>query len=244
MKDLFKQPLVAASLVLALSLLLSAVIASSAAYKIRTMDNVLSVTGSAKQSITADQAKWTVNFSRPVTATTVKEGYVQLDRDLQIIKKFFVSNGFEETKLDISTIYMDEVYENVTPAPEFKKYTLRQTVTVISNDVERVAAISKNTKDIIEKGVMLAAMAPEYSYSGLATVRVKLLSDALKDARARAESISSVSGSSVGKLKSATGGVVQVLQRGTNEVSDYGAYDTSSIEKDVMVTVRASFAIN
>ncbi len=38
-------------------------------------------------------------------------------------------------------------------------------------------------------------------------------------------------------------GVVQVLPPSSTEVSDYGAYDTSSIEKEVMVTVKASFRL-
>jgi hypothetical protein len=243
MKELLKNPIVAGSITLAVGLLLSAIVASSAAYNIKAMDNVLAITGSARQSIIADQARWTLNFSRTVTAQSIKEGYLQIDRDRDIIKKFFIKNGFEEAKLEISTVYMDEVYENNTPSPESKKYNLRQSVTVNSLDVERIASISKNTKEIAEQGVLLAALTPEYSYTKLGEVRVKLLSEALKDAKARAESIASVSGSSVGKLKSAAGGVVQVLPQGSVEVSDYGAYDTSSINKEVMVTVRASFAI-
>lgn len=244
MKELFKQPTVAAACVLGAALLLSAVVASSAAYSIRAMDNVLAVTGSAKKSIVADQGKWTVNISRPVMASTIKEGYSQLDRDLKIVKDFFIKNGFSEKDLVVTTVFMDEVYENVTPAPEYKKYTLRQSVTVTSSDVERISAVSKDTKDIIEKGVLLTVLSPDFSYTKLAEIRVSLLSEALTDAKARANSIASVSGSSVGKLKSAAGGVVQVLPQGSNEVSDYGTYDTSSIQKEVMVTVRASFAIN
>lgn len=243
MKDMYKQPIVAGSIVLALGLLVSVVVLTNAAYGIRAMDNVLSVTGSAKQSVVADQAKWTVNISRPVTVSTIKEGYAQLANDLQIVKQYFAKNGFDEAKLSVTTVFMEEVYENSTPAPENKKYVLRQSVTVTSGDVERIAALSKNTTDMVNKGVLLSALSPEYSISGLNNLRVKLLAEALKDAKARAESIVSVSGSTVGKLKSAAGGVVQVLTQGSNDVSDYGTYDTSSINKDVMVTVRASFSI-
>lgn len=243
MKEVFKHPIVTGSIVMAIGLFLSALVASSAAYNIKVMDNVLSVTGSAKQSIIADQAKWTVNFSRTVTASTIKEGYRLIDIDKGVIKSFFAKNGFDESKLDVSTVYMDEVYENNTPSPEFKKYTLRQSITVISSDVEKIATMSKSTKEIAEQGVLIAVLTPEYSYSKLGDIRVTLLSDALNDAKARAVSIARVSGSSVGKLKSATGGVVQVLPQGSVDVSDYGTYDTSSIHKEVMVTVRASFAI-
>jgi uncharacterized protein len=243
MKEIIKQPIVAGAAVLAIAVIFAVSIASYTAYGIRAMDNMLSVTGSAKQSVVADQVKWTVNFSRPVTTGTIKEGYASIDRDFKIMRAFFLKNGFSEQAIITTPVFMEEVYENNSPSPEFKKYTLRQSVTVSSTDIERVSLLSKNTKEIIDQGVILSALSPEYSISNLSALRVSLLAEALKDAKARAESIVKVSGSGVGKLKSATGGVVQVLPQGSNEVSDYGTYDTTNIQKEVMVTVRASFAI-
>jgi hypothetical protein len=36
---------------------------------------------------------------------------------------------------------------------------------------------------------------------------------------------------------------VQVLAPNSEDVNDYGTYDTSSINKEIMVTVKASFEI-
>jgi len=47
----------------------------------------------------------------------------------------------------------------------------------------------------------------------------------------------------VGNLRSASIGVTQVLAADSVDVSDYGTYDTSTEDKDVMVTVRAVFRI-
>jgi hypothetical protein len=38
-------------------------------------------------------------------------------------------------------------------------------------------------------------------------------------------------------------GVVQVTQPNSVDISDYGNYDVSTIEKEVMITVRASFSL-
>jgi len=38
-------------------------------------------------------------------------------------------------------------------------------------------------------------------------------------------------------------GVVQVMPVNSVEISDYGTYDTGSIEKEVMVTVKALFIL-
>ncbi|HPO83031.1 MAG TPA: SIMPL domain-containing protein, partial [bacterium] len=67
--------------------------------------------------------------------------------------------------------------------------------------------------------------------------------EAMNDAKARAEKIAQSSGQGVGSLRSASMGVVQVLEPNSTEVSDYGSYDTSTIEKEVMVTVRATFLL-
>jgi hypothetical protein len=44
-------------------------------------------------------------------------------------------------------------------------------------------------------------------------------------------------------LMTALFGVMQFLAADGIEVSDYGSYDTSSLNKEVMVTVRASFSL-
>ncbi len=241
--SLIKTPLVVASIVLAVGFLLCASIGSYTIYLFRSMDNQLSVTGSAKQSITADRVKWSTSISRQVQVQDLKNGYDSIARDLKVVKQYFKNNSFDESMLTISTVYMDEIYDNNNSQalPGMKRYNLRQVIDLTSTDVAKVDALSKNTGEVISQGVIFQTSAPEYSYSDLATLRVSLLSSALKDAKARAESIASMSGNSVGKLKAASSGVVQVLPPGSNDVSDYGTYDTVSIQKDVMVTVRASF---
>jgi hypothetical protein len=74
-------------------------------------------------------------------------------------------------------------------------------------------------------------------------MRVKLLTAAIEDATDRANAIAQNSGRSVGQLKNAVGGVVQVLPAGGVDISDYGSYDTASINKEVMVTTRATFRL-
>ena len=68
-----------------------------------------------------------------------------------------------------------------------------------------------------------------------------LIGKAVQDAKARAESIAKSTGQSVGALKSASSGVVQVMAPNSVDISDYGSYDTSTIDKQIMVTARATF---
>jgi len=59
----------------------------------------------------------------------------------------------------------------------------------------------------------------------------------------RADIIASSSGKNVDSVKSVSMGVVQVMPVGSIDVSDYGSYDTTTIEKEVMITVKTVFSL-
>jgi hypothetical protein len=208
---------------------------------VKGSENVLQVVGSAKQSITSDTVKWTGQFTRSIEATNIKAGYDQMKKDRTAVMNFLKKKEIDEKAVSISAVFMDQDYSVNNQEP--KRYILRQTVDVHSEDVEGLTSIAKNIDDLINQGVLFSTQSLEYTYSKLPELRVSLLKDAMTDARARANSIASSDGKGVGALTSASIGVVQVLSPSSTSVEDYGAYDTSSIEKEVMVTVRASFQV-
>ena len=228
-------------LILGLSLIISAGIGSYTFYKLRSMDNI-STTGSAKKSVVSDKVKWSSSITRSIRQSTIKDGYVKMDSDLKEVKNFLVSNGIDEKSIEVSPVIMNEVYEQ-NPSTD-KKYNLIQNIVVQSADVQKISDLSKNTNSlIVDKGVFFATTVIEYYYSKLPETRVELLASAVKDAKARAEQLAIAGGKKIGVLQSASSGVVQVMAPNSVEVSDYGMYDTSSINKEVMVTVKASFEV-
>jgi len=213
-------------------------------FQVKASDNALSVTGSAKQSVTSDLVKWNSNFSRKVYVTDLKNGYAQMKKDEDEVIKFLKDNGVLDTEMSISPISMQKEYVyDAKNGSEPDQYTLVQTVSVQSNNIDKITNISKETQVLINQGVIFSSFAPEYYYSKLPEVRIALLPEAMKDAQNRATSISKTTGQKVGSLKSATMGVVQVTQPNSVDISDYGNYDVSTIEKEVMITVRASFSL-
>ncbi|NDE68127.1 SIMPL domain-containing protein [bacterium] len=228
------------------SLILSALIGGVSMYKMRSLDNVLSVTGSARTHVVADQVKWSASFSRVVRQSDLKKGYAMIAADLTLVKAFYASHGLDDSSITISPASMMDYYDYSSspssPAKE-KQYSISQTITVNSSDVAGVTDIAKQSSALIDKGVIFMSSSPEYYYSGLSDLRVSLLSSAIHDARNRAEKIAESSGERVGSLRSASSGVVQVLPAHSVDVSDYGTYDTSSIDKEVMLTVKAAFSM-
>jgi hypothetical protein len=166
-------------------------------------------------------------------------------KDEALVKVFMDKNGVKDEELTIAAISMNEDYSysnNTNPNVE-KRYTLSQEVTVDSSEVDKITGLAKQTRTLVDDGVVFTTAGLEYYYSKLSDLRVSLLSDAIKDARARAEKIAGASGKMVGQLKNASSGVVQVLPLNSVEVSDYGAYATGDIKKEVMVTVKAAFTL-
>ena len=227
-------------LILGLSLIISTGLGVFAFYKIRSVDYI-STTGSAKKAVVSDKVKWTSSITRQVSVSTVKDGYAKMDIDLKEVKDFFTANGIPAVSLSISPVFMNEIWDNNNQTE--KKYNLVQNFEVQSSDVQKIDALAKNTNSLINKGVLFSTNSLEYYYSKLPAVRVELLANAVADAKARAEQLAIAGGKKIGVLKSASSGVVQVIAPNSVDVSDYGMYDTSKIEKEIMVTVKASFEI-
>jgi hypothetical protein len=225
--------------ILGLSLLASTCIASYTFYRLRS-NNTITSTGSAKESVVSDKVKWTSSITRAVSASTISQGYAQMDSDLKAVRAFLAANNIPADSIEVSPILMNEIYEQ-NPGVE-KHYNLVQNITVQSDDVNGIDALSKNTTPlIVQKGVLFSTNSLEFYYSKLPDARVALLANAVKDAGARAEQIANAGGKRIGALRTASSGVVQVMSPNSVEVSDYGTYDTSSIDKEIMVTVKATF---
>lgn len=201
--------------------------------------NTLTVTGSARMAVTADNVIWRSSISRNVYGSELKTGYAQIAADLKLVQTFMKSKGIADADIIISPVTVYEEYSNDTNAP--KRYNLRQNIEVNSSDVNGVTTIAKSVGQLVAQGAFYQTDSVEYYYSKLNEARVTLLTDAITDAKARADAMAKSSGSGVGKLSSASSGVVQVLSKGAVEGGDYGQYDTSKIDKEISVTVRATF---
>ncbi len=235
-------PPISFPIIIGCALIVSTLIGAVAFYRVRSFDNAVSVTGSATKEVTADKVRWVSVITRQTRVSMLKTSYAQMDADLAAVNAFLKQKGIQDSQLVVSPVSMDEVYDQNNGVGE-KQYTLRQTFIINSDDVPGITNIAKNTNTLIDQGVIFSTQSLEYYYSKLPEERVALLGDALVDAKARAQKLAESTGKSVGTLKSASSGVVQVTSANSLEVSDYGAYDTSQIEKQIMVTVKASFTL-
>ncbi|MDD3067110.1 MAG: SIMPL domain-containing protein [Candidatus Gracilibacteria bacterium] len=232
------------AIVIALALIISATVFGSFYYSAQsvTTTDTLSVTGSTKVKVTSDKAKLVISLSRIALASTLATGYGEIAADLTATRDLLTKEKVDAATITENPVVVNRMYDYQNNGGELK-YELTQSVILQADDVNQITAISKKIPSLAASGAIVSVQSLEYYYSKLPDLRVSLLTAAVKDAASRAAKIAEGTGRKIGNVQSASSGVVQVLPPNSIEVSDYGSYDTSSIEKEVMVTVKASFRL-
>lgn len=239
----YSVPMVTAATVLVIGGIVIASIAAYTAYDIKLSRDSIEVTGSAKEAVVADTGRWVINLDTRTGAIDQQEGFARLEKAAESITTYLAGQGFTEVEVPAISSYANYTYPQYGE-PIFTGYSVSRQIIVRSDNLERISDLANNVEPLMGSGYNVSTQSLELTYSKLDEMRVKLLSEAIKDATARAEAIAKETGRSVGMLRNASSGVVQVLSEGGVEISDYGSYDTQSLHKEVMVTVRATFELS
>jgi hypothetical protein len=234
-----------AGFALAIALVLSSIVIAWAYTHTKKSDQTITVTGSARERIKSDLVIWRAGVS--YQATQLSDAYKSLSDGVPRVKQYLISKGVPENEITISSIASTTLHEKDSDGNESGKitgYSLRQEVQVRSNDVDKVEKIAREATELINQGILLESGAPEYYYTKIAELKIKMLAAASKDAKDRAQQVASSTGSSIGSVRSARMGVMQITAADSNEVTDSGVNDTSSLEKDITAVVNVSFAVD
>lgn len=236
------RPLIHAAILVGLALVVSTTIASYTAYAIKASADIIEVTGSAKVAVEADFARLTISLEARTGITNQADGYQRVEAATEQALNYIRSQGLEEIETPAPSIFPNYSYPQFGE-PILTGYQVSRQIVVRSSDIKAVQALANSVEPYTGVGYTVTIGAVELTYQNLPETRVNLLTEAIADATARAEAIARESGREVGALRTASSGVVQVIPAGGVDVSDYGMYDTSSVSKEVMVTVRAKFSL-
>jgi hypothetical protein len=234
-----------AGVALAIGLVLASVIGGWAFIKGKRGDQTITVTGSARKRIKSDLVIWKagVSYQAPVLA----DAYRSLAENVPRVKSYLISKGIADDQITISSISSQTLHARTDQGEDtgtITGYSLRQELEVRSTDVDKIARIAREATELINQGILLESMAPAYHYTKLGEEKITMLSEAAKDAKVRAERVAESTGSSIGSVRTARMGVLQITPADSNEVSDSGMNDTSSLDKDITAVVNVGFEIN
>ncbi len=237
------QPLLSA-IVLAIALVVAAALGANAVERVKAAQQTITVTGSAKQQITSDLIIWRGFVSHQ--SGDLRGAYADLKASMETLRAYLATKDIpagEIVEMPIQTITLYAFNDQGMQTNEIVGYRLQQGVEIRSRDVQRITQVSRESTELINQGVALESMQPEYLYTKLGDLKVRILAEAAKDAKVRAEQIADATGSDIGRVRSARMGVLQITPAFSNEVSDYGMNDTSSLQKDITGVVTVEFEV-
>lgn len=216
-------------------------------YKFKST-NTINVTGLADKSFESDQIVWNGTFSRK--NYELKTAYSAVKEDETTIKNYLKAKGINDNEMVFSAIAINKEFDTKFAADgrqigsEFSGYSLSQTITIDSKDLNKVEKISREITELIQDGIELNSSTPNYYYSKLSELKLDLLAKASADAKQRAETIAKNSGGDLGKIKKCNMGVFQITGLDSNEDFSYGgAFNTSSRLKKASITVKVEYGV-
>lgn len=230
---------------LAAAVVIAAIVLGGGIRDIKRADDTVTATGSARRAIRSDYAIWRGSIS--TQHTSLQDAYGELKAYTERLRAFLEANRVADDAVTFRAVMNNEIQEWLPQGGSTGRilaYRLTQEFEIRSPQVDSIEALSRRAADLIAVGVPLAAAPPQFLFTGLGDLRVELLADATRDAKTRAEKIAEGAGAKVGPIRNARVGVFQITPPHSTDVSDYGYYDTSSIDKDVTAVVTLSFALN
>lgn len=231
-------------LILSIALIICSLIFVTAWRANYSSNQTITVTGSAKKDITSDLG--ILRGSINVEAPTAELAYQELKRQKPALIAYLAANGFPEKEIEFYTMNsypINEIGPTGYQTGRVRAYNYSQRIEIKSNDVNKIKRVSLEIPSLIEKGVSFNVEMPEYHYTKIAEVKIEIQAEAAKDAMNRASKIALSTGRELGPMRSARMGVIQITPQLSNQISDYGVNDLSSIEKEITAVVNASFEI-
>ncbi len=234
---------IAPALILGLAGVIATIIVAITFINIKSNDQSITTTGSAKQLIVSDLG--ILRGTITVQAGTAKDAYQQLQTEKPTLLRYLKAKGFTDDAIEFQTSnsYANYLYNENGMQVGISSYMASQSVSVSSNDVDKIKEVSLDISSLIEQGVNFMVNPPEYYYTKLGDIKIEIQAEAAKDAMVRGERIAKATGRKLGALSRARMGVIQITPENSNMVSDMGMNDVSSIRKEITAVVNADFSI-
>ena len=193
-------PLLAGLTLLAVAILIGS-LAIGSGIRNRNQNNVITVTGSAKQEITSDYAIW--DFSVTSQANSAALAATSLAAWTGRTQAFLKARGIQPGELTIQPISTSTVTPDSNSGSSNKVvgYQLTRNFEVRSARVQAVAAIAEASSHLLAQGIPVSAQPLQYVYTKLGSIRANLLALAVRDAQQRGKVLLAATGSKLGGLR-------------------------------------------
>ncbi|MEO9467343.1 SIMPL domain-containing protein [Parasphingorhabdus sp.] len=217
--------------ILTLGLIVGGYLLGDGLLRAKMADRSVTVRGLAEREVTADLATWTIAYS--AQSTNLQAAQQDMDQDTAAITVFFKELGFKADALKPTGANVNQYSSNGIP-----RYTIRQRLSLRTDDIEKAQAAVARQFDLVRRGVVLEdGSGMSYTFTKLDEIKPEMVAEATKDARKSAEQFAKDSGTDVGGIKSATQGYFSINSR-DGDGGGYGVTDTPYKKVRVVTTVN------
>ncbi len=209
---------------------------------LRKMDT-LQVKGYAEIPVKSDSAAMTATIRN--ASKTLPEAYGACAKQIGELKQLATQSlrNPQITELDTEVSEILRLDEKGVKTNVVENYLVRRTIRIESNEVEAARELSQKINDMNAKGVMTSVEGPSFFVNKLEGVKVDLVRKATENGKTRAVEMAKSAGYKLGRLVSARQGIIQITKMNSSETSDWGMYDTQTIDKVAKLAVTLEFEI-
>lgn len=227
------------AIILALGITLGGFFPGYYYYCAKINNNTVTVKGLAEQNVVSDLAVWEIKFV--TTSNDLPAAQKNMEQQEGAVLQFLTTQGFSTAEISSGRLETNDLMANPYRSSDANssRFIVTETITVRSNDVEKVAASLTKTGELIAKGVIFDSQnlyPVSYIFTKLNDIKPQMLEEATQNARQAALEFAKSSGSKVGKIHRANQGVFSILPQ--DDISYGGAAQQINKKIRVVSTVE------
>ncbi len=207
-------------ILIALGLGALGVLLKQAIVEYKLLDRSVTVKGLAENEYPADIVIWPIQFT--AANNNLDELYKQLEAQNNQVVNFLAEQNIDPKEITLAapTITDKLAQQYGGNQPVELRYTASQTITVYSNDIDKVRGAMPQLTELGKMGIVFSQnnydAQVEYIFSRLNDVKPKMIEESTTNARSVAEKFATDSQSRLGKIKKATQGQFSINNRDKN----------------------------
>jgi len=200
---------------LALGLVISAMLLSSAIRDFRISDRFVEVKGLAEREVEADLAIWPINYQ--LAGTTLDDLRDRMSEADEAVIAFLKLRGFTDAEITPNPPRINDQWlfsaENQRPT---NRYTAERGLTLKSDKVDAALRALQESSELVGQGVVLMpnwGQAAQFLFTGLNDIKPEMIAEATADARRAANQFAADSEATIGPIRSARQGFFSIKER-------------------------------
>jgi len=206
----------------------------------------VTVKGLVEREVAADEATWRLSFRR--VGDSLPDVHARISADREAVLAFLRAQGFADPEIEVRpTSTIDKLAQDYVGQAPRLRYVVANAIVVKSRRIDRIQASFGATGELLKQGVILDGPMeghanPHYTVTTFNDLRPRLLAEATKNARAIATQFAADSGATVGGIRSANQGTIQIFGSDGNDESAPWS-PTSTPSKKIRVVSTFEFEL-